>query len=434
MSEGDLATAIAARRKELGSNILVLGHHYQQDDVIRHADLVGDSLKLSQMAAAEAPKRGAKWIVFCGVHFMAETADILTDDKVEVILPDLGAGCSMADMAAYEDTVQAWKEIHEALAANPTESRASAKIPACRVIPITYVNSSAAIKAFVGEHGGACCTSSNAHIVFDWALRGGDEPLGKGEEVKILFLPDQHLGRNTAKAKGFVTEFDATPKQPAETALWDPKRELGGLDRETVRRSKVLLWAGHCSVHKLFRPEHVAAAKADGRTVLVHPECSQQVVDLSDRRGSTEMIIQAIEAAPAGSRWAVGTEVHLVNRVAKAAAERGVDVRILSDCQCLCTTMYRIDQQHLLWVLDHLAAGKVVNRVSVHPECKRLARMALDRMLRNVAGATAQSAPGSSPGGRTRRGQGGGKATAVASPPEAGLPASDPRGSPPTVD
>jgi quinolinate synthase len=377
MSEDELGAAIVARRQELGPKLLILGHHYQQDEVVRHADLVGDSLKLSQMAAEEAVKRGSKWIVFCGVHFMAETADILTDESVEVILPDLSAGCSMADMAAYEDTVQAWKEIHEA-------HGAAARDGAVRVIPITYVNSSAAIKAFVGEHGGACCTSSNAHLVFDWAMRGGDEPLPKGAAVQILFLPDQHLGRNTAKAKGFITEFDATPKRKAETALWDPKKDLGGLDREVVRSARALLWAGHCSVHKLFRPEHVDAAKSDGRTVLVHPECSQQVVDRSDLRGSTEMIIQTIAAAQPGSRWAVGTEIHLVNRLARSAAERGVDVRILSDCQCLCTTMYRIDQQHLLWVLDHLAAGRVVNRVAVHPECKRLAKLALDRMLRNV--------------------------------------------------
>jgi quinolinate synthase len=390
MSEEELGAAITARRRELGPKLLILGHHYQQDEVVRHADLVGDSLKLSQMAAEEAVKRGSKWIVFCGVHFMAETADILTDESVEVILPDLSAGCSMADMAAYEDTVQAWKEIHEA-------HGAAARDGAVRVIPITYVNSSAAIKAFVGEHGGACCTSSNAHLVFDWAMRGGDEPLPKGAAVQILFLPDQHLGRNTAKAKGFVTEFDATPKRKAETALWDPKKDLGGLDREVVRSARALLWAGHCSVHKLFRPEHVDVAKADGRTVLVHPECSQQVVDRSDMRGSTEMIIQTIDAAKPGSRWAVGTEIHLVNRLARSAAERGVDVRILSDCQCLCTTMYRIDQQHLLWVLDHLAAGRVVNRVAVHPECKRLAKLALDRMLRNVTPAAATAGRKRSP-------------------------------------
>ena len=372
-TEDELGVQIAARRAELGSKLLILGHHYQQDDVIRHADLIGDSLKLSQLAASEAPKRGAKFIIFCGVHFMAETADILTADDVAVILPDLSAGCSMADMAAYDDTVDAWDTIHEAIAGTNQ-----------RVIPITYVNSSAAIKAFVGSRGGACCTSSNASRVFEWAMAGGDTPLARGEEVKILFLPDQHLGRNTAKAHGFTTEVDVASGaiEPAETALWNPKHDSGGLTAEEIRRAKVLLWAGHCSVHKLFRPEHVVAAKRDGRTVLVHPECAQEVVDIADMRGSTEYIIHAIEQAMPGSSWAVGTEVHLVNRIARAAAKRDVDVHILSDCQCLCTTMYRIDQAHLAWCLDHIAGGKVVNRVTVHPEAKSLARLALDRMLR----------------------------------------------------
>jgi quinolinate synthase len=376
LSEDDLGEAIAARRAELGSRLLILGHHYQQDEVIRHADLVGDSLKLSQLAAAEAPRRGADTIVFCGVHFMAETADVLTPDEVRVILPDLSAGCSMADMASYDDTVQAWEEIHEAIAGTPW-----------RVVPITYVNSSAAIKAFVGERGGACCTSSNAGLVFDWALAGGERPKRKGERIKILFLPDQHLGRNTAKSKGFLTEIDAATKRGAvpQTALWNPRKRFGGNAREVVRDADVLLWQGHCSVHKLFRPEHVAAARQDGRTVLVHPECTQEVVDRADLRGSTEMILETIRAASPGSRWAVGTEVHLVNRIAREAAERGVDVRILSDCQCLCTTMYRIDQAHLLWSLDHLAAGKVVNEVRVHPEARKLALLALGRMLQNVA-------------------------------------------------
>jgi quinolinate synthase len=371
-SEDELSRAIAARRQELGSKLLILGHHYQQDEVIRHADLIGDSLKLSQMAAAEAPKRGARFIVFCGVHFMAETADILTPDDVEVILPDLSAGCSMADMAAYEDTVDAWDAIQSAIAGAGQ-----------RVIPITYVNSTAAIKAFVGEHGGACCTSSNAHRVFEWALKGGDTPLARGESVKILFLPDQHLGRNTAKSHGLVTEVDAANGGgAAECALWNPKLENGGLKPAQIRDAKVLLWAGHCSVHKLFRPEHVAAARAEGRTVLVHPECAQEVVDIADLAGSTEFIIDTIEGAAPGTSWAVGTEVHLVDRVARRAAARGVHVRILSECQCLCTTMYRIDQAHMAWCLDQLAAGKVVNRISVHPEAKRLARLALDRMLR----------------------------------------------------
>ena len=388
LSEDELGEAIAARRRELGSRLLVLGHHYQQDEVIRHADLTGDSLKLSQLAAAEAPRRGADTIVFCGVHFMAETADVLTPEAVRVILPDLSAGCSMADMAAYEDTVDAWDAIHAAIGGGLAGKKPGANT---RVIPITYVNSTAAIKAFVGKHGGACCTSSNASRVFEWAIAGGSQKRARGEEIKILFLPDQHLGRNTAKAHGFVTEIDVEggARGPAETALWNPKRESGGLAAEEIRNAKVLLWAGHCSVHKLFRPEHVAAAKKEGRTVLVHPECAQEVVDLADMRGSTEYIIHAIEQAMPGSSWAVGTEVHLVNRLSRAAAKRDVDVHILSDCQCLCTTMYRIDQAHLAWCLDHLAAGKVVNRIGVHPEAKALARIALERMLALAPGKSA---------------------------------------------
>ena len=379
MSDDELAAGIRSRKAELGSRLLVLGHHYQQDDVVRHADLTGDSLKLSQMAAAEAERRGSEWIVFCGVHFMAETADILTADSVNVVLPDLSAGCSMADMAQYDDAVEAWSAIERATAG-----------AGVRVVPITYVNSSAAIKAFVGAKGGACCTSSNASQVFDWALAGGDRPLATGERVKILFLPDQHLGRNTAKRKGFVTEFDAAPGKPAQTALWNPKRDRGGLTDEAIRAADVLLWAGHCSVHKMFRTEHVDAVRAEfadrgGITVIVHPECSQDVVDAADLSGSTEHIIQTIERAEPGSRWAIGTEIHLVNRLAKAAAARDVFVRILSDCQCLCTTMYRIDPQHLLWSLDCIAEGKPANVVRVHPEAKAQARLALERMLRNTA-------------------------------------------------
>ena len=379
MSDDELAAGIRARKADLGSRLLVLGHHYQQDDVVRHADLTGDSLKLSQMAAAEAERRGSEWIVFCGVHFMAETADILTADSVNVVLPDLSAGCSMADMAQYDDAVEAWSAIERATAG-----------AGVRVVPITYVNSSAAIKAFVGAKGGACCTSSNASQVFDWALAGGDRPLATGERVKILFLPDQHLGRNTAKRKGFVTEFDAAPGKPAQTALWNPKRDRGGLTDEAIRAADVLLWAGHCSVHKMFRTEHVDAVRAEfadrgGITVIVHPECSQDVVDAADLSGSTEHIIQTIERAEPGSRWAIGTEIHLVNRLAKAASARDVFVRILSDCQCLCTTMYRIDPQHLLWSLDCIAEGKPANVVRVHPEAKAQARLALERMLRNTA-------------------------------------------------
>ena len=379
MSDDELAAGIRARKTELGSRLLVLGHHYQQDDVVRHADLTGDSLKLSQMAAAEAERRGSQWIVFCGVHFMAETADILTPDSVNVVLPDLSAGCSMADMAQYDEAVEAWSAIERATVG-----------AGVRIVPITYVNSSAAIKAFVGSKGGACCTSSNASQVFDWALAGGDRPLAKGERVKILFLPDQHLGRNTAKRKGFTTEFDAAPGKPAQTALWNPKRDCGGLTDDEIRAADVLLWAGHCSVHKMFRTEHVDAVRAEfadrgGITVIVHPECSQDVVDAADLGGSTEHIIQTIERAEPGSRWAIGTEIHLVNRLAKAAAARDVFVRILSDCQCLCTTMYRIDPQHLLWSLDCIAEDKAANVIRVHPEAKAQARLALERMLRNTA-------------------------------------------------
>lgn len=372
----EAARRIDARRAELGDRLLVLGHHYQQDDVIRHADLTGDSLRLSRMAAEEASRRGAEFIVFCGVHFMAETADILTDDSVSVILPDLSAGCSMADMAAWDEVNDCWDALTDLL-------------PGERIVPVTYVNSSAAVKAFVGMHGGACCTSSNAGAVFDWARAGGERP--QDGPARVLFLPDQHLGRNTAHARGLRTEVDAArdgdPALP-QTVLWDPKKD-GGADDEAYRAAEVILWAGHCSVHRLFRVEHVPAAKAwrEDCTVIVHPECSQEVVDAADVSGSTEYIIQAIEAAPAGSAWSVGTEVHLVDRLARAAADRGVEVRMLSDCQCLCTTMYRIDPPHLLWTLDRLVAGEVVNRIEVHAEAARHARAALDRMLANVPAA-----------------------------------------------
>ncbi len=374
-----LRDRIAARRAELGDDLLILGHHYQADAVIQHADVTGDSLKLAQHAATlvESGDRAPKWIVFAGVHFMAETADMLTPDTVSVILPDLSAGCSMADMAAYDDAAAAWDEMHASFAASGVNAR---------IIPITYINSSAAIKAFVGERDGAVCTSGNAPSVVAWALAGGTRPAAPGELVKVLFLPDQHLGRNTAAMHG----LDVT----TETALYDPVRSrrgdpLGGMTDQQLIDARVLLWAGHCSVHKLFRPEHcdeIAEANAslpdDQQTkILVHPECAKEVVDKSDLCGSTEFIIKTIDAAAPGSRWAVGTEVHLVARIAKAAKSRDVSVRILSDCQCLCTTMYRIDQEHLCWVLDNLASGKVVNRIEVHPEARRLALSSLDRML-----------------------------------------------------
>ncbi len=367
----DLARDISARREELGDRLVILGHHYQTDEIIRHADFTGDSLRLSQLAATRVKEQGAKFVVFCGVHFMAESADLLAPPGTTVILPDLSAGCSMADMAQYDDAVDAWDAIHKALKKEGFKGR---------VIPITYVNSSAAIKAFVGSNGGACCTSSNAREVFEWALSGGTAPKKRGEHIKVLFLPDQHLGRNTAAAHAIDVS--------SETTVYDPKlvtrgHPLGGTTPESVAAAKVILWAGHCSVHKLFRPEHCEQVRRDepDMTILVHPECCKEVVDLSDMTGSTEHIIKTIRAAPEGSRWAVGTEVHLVSRLAREAEERGVFVRILSDCQCLCTTMYRIDQAHLLWVLDNLAAGKVVNQVRVHDDARGPALESLEQML-----------------------------------------------------
>ena len=366
MSDAELAEAIAARKAQLGSDLVILGHHYQQDAVIRFADFDGDSFKLSQLAAQKVKQVGAKYVVFCGVHFMAETADILTPEDVQVILPDLGAGCSMADMADYDQTVDCWEQLHDVFA------EAGEKV---RVIPICYMNSTAAIKAFCGMHGGAVCTSSNCDKIFDWALKGGDTPLADGEEVKILFLPDQHLGRNTGAAAGF--------DPLTQMCLWDPKQDLGGNDEQQILDATFILWKGHCSVHKLFRPEHVDEVRAQWPdvTVIAHPECAYELCQKADMTGSTEGIIQALRTAEPGSRWAIATEVHLVNRLVNEAKTRGVEARILSSCQCLCTTMYRIDLPHLLWVLDNLAEGKVVNRITVHPEARKHALTALNRML-----------------------------------------------------
>ncbi|MBX3362630.1 MAG: quinolinate synthase NadA [Phycisphaeraceae bacterium] len=402
MNPDEAARLITERRAQLGESLVILGHHYQTDDIIRHADYTGDSLKLSQLAAKVATERPVKWVIFCGVHFMAETADMLTPEHVDVILPDMSAGCSMADMAAYEDAVDCWETLHKTLNEQHLASGGKCEWPG-RIIPITYVNSTAAVKAFVGANGGACCTSSNARQVFDWAMAGGTIPAaadhnGQAEQIKVLFLPDQHLGRNTAAAYG----LDVT----TETCLYDPRLvrrgdPLGGSTADQIARAKVILWAGHCSVHKLFRPEHcdeirkandALAPGEEPMQILVHPECCKEVVDKADLAGSTEFIIKTIRAAKPGSRWAIGTEVHLVARLAREAAERGVHARILSDCQCLCTTMFRIDQPHLLWVLDQLAGystkdgatqgqPKVVNAVRVHPEVRSAALLAVDRML-----------------------------------------------------
>jgi quinolinate synthase len=379
MSEPELAEAIADRKAELGNNLVILGHHYQQDSVVQHAHFTGDSFKLSRLAAQKVEEVGARYVVFCGVHFMAESADILTPDEVAVSLPDLSAGCSMADMAADDDVADAWDQINELLEAESFHGR---------VIPITYMNSSAAIKAFVGERGGAVCTSSNARKVLEWAYAGGTEPRQEGERIKVLFLPDQHLGRNTAADMGYDVHEDM--------CLWDPNapQGLGGNDPDTLLRSDVLLWKGHCSVHKLFRPEHVDQIRQQWPdvTVVVHPECCYEVCQKAEMIGSTEQIRKAIENAEPGTRWAIGTEVHMVERLCRQAAERSVTARILSDCQCLCTTMYRIDMPHLLYTLDHLARGEVINQIKVPGDTQHWSLVALDRMLR-ITGSGQRLAP-----------------------------------------
>jgi quinolinate synthase len=346
LSEQELDARIARAKAALGSRLVILGHHYQRDEVVKFADYRGDSLKLSQLAAS---RREAEFIVFCGVHFMAESADILSADHQVVILPDLNAGCSMADMANLEQVEVCWEEL-----AGCTDAR---------IVPLTYINSTAAIKAFVGRNGGAVCTSSNARKVMEWALARGD---------KGLFLPDEHLGRNTAYRMGIPLE---------EMVVWDPQEERGGLGEEEIRQARIFLWKGHCSVHQRFLPEHVARvrAKYPGVRVIVHPECRWDVCQSADEVGSTEYILKRVTEAPPGSQWAVGTEIHMIRRLALEHPDRLVVT--LDDCVCLCSTMYRISPQHLCWTLERLVAGQVVNRVSVAPETKRWARVALDRML-----------------------------------------------------
>ncbi|MBV8780723.1 MAG: quinolinate synthase NadA [Phycisphaerae bacterium] len=351
LSDPELRLRIASAKETLGSRLTILGHHYQQDAVIEFADFTGDSYELSRRAAEQV---GVEYVVFCGVHFMAESADILTPPNVRVILPDLGAGCSMADMANIDQTIDCWEQL-------------AATCPDQQIVPITYMNSSAAIKAFVGEHGGAVCTSSNARRVLEWALQQGN-----GKKTKILFFPDQHLGRNTAYSMGYPID---------DMALWDPRQDLGGNDVAFLRNATFVLWKGHCSVHQLFRPEHVDQVRRDhpNMKVLVHPECRWEVVQKADIAGSTAAIIRQVESAPPGSEWAIGTEVHLINRLAKAHPEQKITV--LSECQCLCTTMYRIDLPHLCWVLENLVEGRVVNEIRVDEQTRQWATIALQRML-----------------------------------------------------
>ncbi len=349
LSDAELSERIEAARGELGERLVILGHHYQRDDVIRHADFTGDSFKLSVLAA-ERPE--AEFIVFCGVHFMAESADILSAPHQKVILPDLGAGCSMADMATSEQVEDAWEQL-----------QGIGVIGDFRVMPITYMNSSAAIKAFCGKNDGVVCTSSNAAPLFDKSLKEAD---------KLFFFPDQHLGRNTGVKFGIPLD---------QMALWDPSKELGGNTEEQLRDARLILWKGHCSVHGRFREWHVEQVRKEvpGIKVLVHPECTREVVEKSDLNGSTEFIIKTLEAAPVGSSWAVGTEINLVNRLVKRFPDK--HIRLLAPDLCMCATMYRIAPQNLAWALESLVAGEVVNQIIVPEETARWARVALDRML-----------------------------------------------------
>lgn len=339
---------IARARATLGSTTILLGHHYQRDEVIRFADYTGDSYKLSKIAA----ETGAQYIVFCGVHFMAESADVLGRTGQQVILPDLNAGCSMADMAEISQVEACWDVVERCGLADDT-------------IPLTYMNSTAAIKAFCGEHGGLVCTSSNARAAFEWAFARGK---------RILFLPDQHLGRNTGYAMQIPLD---------EMVVWDPWAIQGGQTKERLTASRVLLWKGHCAVHQRFLPGHVdqVRAKYPGIQVIVHPECRFEVCQKADALGSTERLIALVEQAPAGATFAIGTEIHLVNRLARRFAPEGKKIITLDDTGCLCTTMYRISPQHLAWALENLVEGRVVNRIQVRSSVKRWARVALDRML-----------------------------------------------------
>lgn len=359
LTDAELKIRIAAAKEALGKQLIILGHHYQQDDIIAFADYSGDSFELARKAQQQ---REARSVIFCGVHFMAESADILTDPSVQVILPDLGAGCSMADMANLDQTLDCWEQL-------------TAVCPDQQLIPITYINSSAAIKSFVGEHGGAVCTSSNCQQILKWALAGGENPTG--QRVKIIFLPDQHLGRNTAFAMGYPLE---------QMVLWDPRKDLGGNSAAALTAADFVLWKGHCSVHALFRPEHVdeVRQKYPGIRVMVHPECSREVVAKADASGSTAAIVKAVAAAPAGSKWAIGTEVHLVNRLRQLHPDQ--QIIVLSECQCLCTTMYRIDLPHLCWAIENLAQGNVVNRITVDDHTRKFATLGLQRMLDITAG------------------------------------------------
>jgi quinolinate synthase len=348
MPDEEIHERIEAAREELGSRVVVLGHHYQRDDVIEHADLTGDSYQLSVMASQ---RKEAEFIVFCGVHFMAESADILGQPHQKVILPDLGAGCSMADMATIEQVEDAWEQLREIGVLRE------------KVAPITYMNSSASIKAFCGRNGGVVCTSSNAIPLFDVYLKEYD---------KMFFFPDQHLGRNTGAKFGIPLD---------KMVLWNPHEELGGNTEEELRAAKLILWRGHCSVHGRFKPWHVDKIRKDvpGIQVLVHPECMREVVEISDLNGSTSFIINTVANSPSGSKWAIGTELNLVLRLQKQFPDK--EIHLLAPDLCMCATMYRIAPQNLAWAMENIAAGNVVNQIKVDDETKHYALVALQRMI-----------------------------------------------------
>ncbi len=337
---------IAAAKARLGPDVVILGHHYQRDEVVKFADFRGDSLKLS----FQASQAEGRYIVFCGVHFMAESADILRREHQTVILPDLNAGCSMADMADIGQVEACWSEL-------------SSLVDSREIIPVTYMNSTAAIKSFTGEHGGSVCTSTNAAAVMRWAFDTGE---------KVLFLPDEHLGRNTGYRMGIPLD---------QMIVWDPYEEFGGNTPEAIRSARIILWKGYCSVHQRFTPQQVARVRREhpGIRVIAHPECRFEVAQAADQIGSTEGIIKAIQDSPAGTQWAVGTEIHLVNRLSKELKNH--KVISLDPSVCVCTTMFRITPQHLLWALENLGEGNVVNRISVDERTRHHARVALDRML-----------------------------------------------------
>lgn len=346
LSEEELYRRIQAAKKTLGDRVVILGHHYQRDDVICHADLTGDSFKLSQLAS-KRPE--AEYLVFCGVHFMAESADILSADHQQVILPDMAAGCSMADMAGLDQVEEAWEQLQQ--------------LGITDVMPITYMNSAANIKAFCGRHDGVVCTSSNALPLFKWAF---------AKREKLFFFPDEHLGRNTGIKFGIPLD---------KMVVWDPRLELGGNTPEQLRQARIILWKGFCSVHGRFQARHVDDRRAEypGIQILVHPECRYEVVEKSDLSGSTEFIIKTIAEAPAGSKWAVGTELNLVNRLAKRHTDKFVT--LLAPDLCMCATMFRIAPENLCWSLENLVDGHVVNHIKVDDETARWAKLALGRML-----------------------------------------------------